>query len=260
MWRSPSFASHMVGRLRTLLQNRGRLPLSRENPVKNPGCSEFEVDNWAISRFVIAKLAPNVGVHPFPLNELMLIVAAVCRTRPGQIFDWGTNIGKSARIFYECTTHYRIDAEIHSTDLSDDVGHAEHPHHQRGKLVRGLPRVHLYLGDGVQTSLEIWRASGRKPRPLFLVDGDHRYESVSRELALIVHNVPDPAILLHDSFYQSKESGYNIGPYQAIEDLLALMPGRFRRLHSGLGLPGMTLLYPSSGVTVPGPGKSGSDR
>jgi cephalosporin hydroxylase len=232
-----------MGRLRRLLQNRLIPPLSRENPVKNAGCSEFEVDNWAISRFVTEKLTPCVGVHPFPLNELMLMVAAVCWLRPAQVFDWGTNIGKSARIFYDCTSHYGIDAEIHSTDLPDDISHVEHPGHKRGELVRGLPRVHLHQGDGVATSLEIWRTAGRKPRPLFLIDGDHRYESVSHELRLIVTEVPDPGILLHDSFYQSTESGYNIGPHQAIEDVLALSPGRFRRLESGLGLPGMTFLY-----------------
>jgi hypothetical protein len=235
----------MIGRLRTFLQKRRFLPLSRENPAKNPTCSEFEVDNWAISQYVLEKLVPRVGIHPFPLNELMLMVAAVCRLRPAQIFDWGTNIGKSARVFYECTTHYGIDAEIHSTDLPDEVGHVEHPRHKRGELVRGLPRVYLHLGDGVATSLEIWNTAGRKPRPLFLVDGDHRYESVFRELGLIVSEVPDPGILLHDSFYQSKGSGYNVGPHQAIEDTLSAVPGRFRRLHSGLGLPGMTLLYPA---------------
>jgi hypothetical protein len=228
----------MIERLQMLLQ-----PLSRENPVKNAGCSEFEVDNWAVSRFVLRKLIPQVGFHPFPLNELMLMVAAVCWIRPQQIFDWGTNIGKSARIFYECTSHYRIDAEVHSTDLPDTVDHVEHPRHKRGRLVRRLPRVHLHLGDGVGTSLDIWRASGRKPGPLFLIDGDHSYESVSRELCAIAGEVTDPGILLHDSFYQSSESGYNVGPHRAIEDLMALMPRRFRRLNSGLGLPGMTLLY-----------------
>src|SRR5260370_32874636 len=118
-------------RLNFLLQRRGILPLSRENPVKNAGCSELEIDNWEVSTFVIRKLIPNVGIHPFPLNELMLMVAAVCWLRPAQIFDWGTNIGKSARIFYECTSHYRIDAEIHSTDLPDNVGHVKHPVHKR---------------------------------------------------------------------------------------------------------------------------------
>ena len=136
-----------------------------------------------------------------------------------------------------------------STDLPDDVEHGEHPHGDRGRLVRGLPRVHLHQGDGLDTSLQVWRTGGRKPRPLFFVDGDHAYESVLRELTGITTEVPDAAVLLHDAFYQSPESGYNIGPYQAIEEVLARWPGRYRKVHSGIGLPGMTLVYPT---TAPG--------
>jgi hypothetical protein len=101
--------------LGSLLRRARALPLSRENPAKNVTCSEFEVDNWAISQFVVRRLVPVVGCHPFPLQELMLMVAAVCRFEPAEIFEWGTHIGKSARIFYECASHYRIEADIHST-------------------------------------------------------------------------------------------------------------------------------------------------
>lgn len=235
----------MLKRVCSASQDRGLAPLDRNNPTRNPACTEFEVDNWAISRFVLDKLIPIVGPHPFPLNELMLMVAAVCRLRPSMIFDWGTHVGKSARIFYECTTHYRIDAEIHSTDLPDDIDHVEHPHSERGRLVRGLSRVVLHQGDGAETSLAVWRAAGCKPRPLFLVDGDHSYDSVHRELTMIVREVPDPGVLVHDSFYQSSASGYNVGPHDAMAAALAAVPGRFRSLQSGMGLPGMTLLYPA---------------
>jgi cephalosporin hydroxylase len=232
-------------RLGSILVQLSARALSRENPATNRAASEFEVDSWAISQFVMRELVPVVGIHPFPLHELMLMTGTVCRLEPAEIFEWGTHIGKSARILYEITSHYRIAAEIHSTDLPDDVEHGEHPHADRGRLVRGLPRVHLHQGDGLDTSLKIWRADGRKPRPLFFVDGDHAYESVLRELAGIASEVPDAAILLHDAFYQSPDSGYNVGPYQAIEEVLAIWPGRFRKVHSGLGLPGMTLLYPA---------------
>ncbi len=234
-----------MGRLRSLLQRPNAGQLRRQNPAKNAACSEFEVDNWAVSQFVLQRLVPVVGVHPFPLHELMLMVAAVCRTQPSQIFEWGTHIGKSARIFYECAVHYGIDADIHSSDLPDDVDHVEHPHAERGKLVRGLPRVHLHQGDGLDTSLEIWRSAGCRPRPLFLVDGDHEHASVLRELTGIAREIRDASILLHDSFNQSEASGYNVGPYRAIQDMLATDPGRYRKVESGLGLPGMTLLYPA---------------
>jgi len=234
-----------MARLRFLLRGLGAPPLSRESPAKSRSSTEFEVDNWAISEFVIRRLVPAVGTHPFPLHELMLMAAAVCRLEPRQIFDWGTHIGKSARIFFECTTHYRIETDIHSTDLPDNVIHAEHPHRERGRLVRGLPGIYLHQGDGLETSLALWREAGRRPGPLFFLDGDHRYESVLRELTGIALSVPDAAILVHDAFFQSTESGYNLGPYRAIGDVLERFPGRYRRQDSGLGLPGLTLLYPA---------------
>lgn len=232
-------------RIKASLRELRAAPPSRENPARNRSSTEFEVDNWSISEFVSRTLVPVVGMHPFPLHELMLMVAAVCHTEPPQIFEWGTHIGKSARIFYECSTHYRLGAVIHSTDLPDDVSHAEHPHDERGRLVRGLASVHLHQGDGLETSLQVWRDAGRKPRPLFLLDGDHSYESVTRELWGVAQEIPDASILLHDAFYQSTDSGYNVGPHRAIGDVLERLQERYRRVDSGLGLPGMTLLYPA---------------
>jgi hypothetical protein len=90
---------------------------SRTSPGKNLACSEFEVDAWRLSEFVLERLVPVVGTHPFPLTELMLLSGTVCRFRPSHIFEWGTHIGKSARAFYEITSHYGIPSEIHSVDL-----------------------------------------------------------------------------------------------------------------------------------------------
>jgi cephalosporin hydroxylase len=216
------------------------------NPAKNLASTEFEVDAWQLSSFVVERLVPVVGVHPFPLNELMLLSGAVCRFKPSHIFEWGTHIGKSARAFYEVTSFYGIPSEIHSVDLPDEIEHAEHPSSERGRMVRGLDRVHLHQGDGVDRSLEIWRRAGSPDAVLFLADGDHSENSVYRELSAIADAVPRAVVLLHDAFYQSSESGYNIGPYLAIERVLRERAGRFKRLDSGLGLPGMTLLYPSS--------------
>ncbi len=231
----------MLNRIRSLITGGGRV--SSSNPTVNPQCAEFEVNNWEISNFIRKKLIPVVGVQPFPLHELMLMSAAVCRLRPTQIFEWGTHVGKSARVFYECAKHYEIPVQIHSIDLPDDVDHVEHPHQARGELVRGLLNVQLHQGNGVETAVAIWRSDGCQSSPLFLVDGDHSYESVLRELSLITSSIPDANVLLHDTFYQSIESGYNIGPHQAIEEVLRNHPERYRRIDSGLGLPGMTLLY-----------------
>src|SRR4051812_11884192 len=105
----------VFGRLTTRL--RGRTTVAPPDIVRNAGCSEFEVDTWQISQFVLEKLVPIVGAHPFPLSELMLLSAAVCRMRPVLIFEWGTHIGKSARAFHEIAAHFGIPCVIHSVDL-----------------------------------------------------------------------------------------------------------------------------------------------
>jgi hypothetical protein len=212
------------------------------NPVRNPTASEFEVDLWVLSRFLLEKIVPVVGTHPYPLNELLLITAAACRLKPSVVFDWGTHIGVSARIFYECDQAFKLGYEIHSVDLPPDESHVEHPGQEHGRLVRGLPNVQLHRGNGVKVALEQWEKLGRPKRPLFFVDGDHAYESVRDELGAIFSTVPDASALAHDAFFQSAESNYNVGPSRAIDEIIAKYPSRFRPIKSGLGLPGMTLL------------------
>jgi cephalosporin hydroxylase len=233
-----SLLARMMGRT-------ARAAPSRINPTKNPACSEFEVDAWQLSEFVLERLVPVVGIHPFPLMELMLLSGTVCRFRPSHIFEWGTHIGKSARAFYEITSYYGIPSEIHSIDLPDEVVHVEHRSSERGRMVRGLDRVHLHQGDGVDTSLAIWEKAAKPAFVLFFVDGDHAAHSVYRELSAIVGAVAKPVVLLHDTFYQSPDSSYNVGPYQAIKKVLGEQAARFKRVDSGIGLPGMTLLYPA---------------
>lgn len=213
------------------------------DPAINTACSEFEVNNWAISDFIVHKLIPVVGTHPYPICELNLMVAAICRLKPKQVFEWGTNIGKSARIFYETSRQFGLALEIHSIDLPDDVEHNEHPLSKRGVMVRGLPEVTLHYGDGLNKTLEIYGKNQEKTAPLIFIDGDHGYESVKRELKGVIENIPNANILLHDTFFQSERSGYNVGPHQAIMEILVEMPARFKVMSTTTGLPGMTLLY-----------------
>lgn len=213
------------------------------NVTVNPNSDEFEINNWEASDFVLNKLVPVVGMHPFPFQELILMTGAVCRFKPTHIFEWGTHIGKSARVFYEITTTFNIKSKIYSIDLPDDAEHNEHPHEQRGMLVKGKPNVTLVQGDGLDDSIRILKnAKGSKIKPLFFIDGDHSYESVKREFGGLIKAYPDSVFLLHDTFYQSKNSGYNIGPYQAIVDVLANKKG-YKVLSTNTGLPGMTLVY-----------------
>lgn len=214
----------------------------RREPAKNLQCTEFEVDNWLISEFIVDTLAPIVGTHPYPIAELNLMVAAVCQLKPEQVFEWGTNIGKSARIFHETGKRFGIPMEIHSIDLPDDRKHQEHPGYRRGYMVRGCRDVTLHQGDGLSKAIELYQRQPAK-RTLVFIDGDHSYESVARELKGVMDAMPQAHILLHDTFYQSEASGYNIGPYRAINEVLAAAKDAYRVMATATGLPGMTLLY-----------------
>lgn len=214
------------------------------DPVRNADGAFFEIDAWSVSAFVAERLLPLVGCHPFPLNEQMLMTAAVCRARPTHIMEWGTNIGVSARIFHEICRTFSLAAEIHSIDLPDHAGHAEHPGRERGRLVRGIPGVTLHQGDGCSVALEILARAAAPVRPFFFLDGDHACASVSRELRAISIAWPAASILVHDTFCQSRESGYNTGPWLAIRELLQESGARYERQDQHLGLPGMTLLWP----------------
>lgn len=217
--------------------------LKKEDIAVNTNCAEFEVNNWTISCFVIKKLIPVVKFRPFPLSELCLLSSTLCFFKPTHIFEWGTHIGKSARIFYETAKYFNIPVEIHSIDLPDNISHVEHPGCQRGKLVKGLRNVILHQGDGLNKSLEIIKNIASGCRPLFYIDGDHSYESVKRELTGIMVSVPNAIILLHDTFYQSAESNYNIGPFKAVNEALNFPNNQYKKIQLNTGLPGMTLLY-----------------
>jgi hypothetical protein len=80
----------------------------------------------------------------------------------------------------------------------------------------GLAGVHRHRGDGVTIALERWNLLGRAARPLFFVDGDHACASVLRELSAIFDAIGDASTLVHDTFFQPAESGYNVGPARAI--------------------------------------------
>ncbi|MFH1985891.1 MAG: hypothetical protein ABIL58_28995 [Pseudomonadota bacterium] len=212
-------------------------------PLVNAHCPEFEVNKWALSEFVVRRLLPVVGIHPFPLDELLLMSAAVCRLRPRHIFEWGTNVGKSARIFYETLKWFGLCATVHSIDLPEHVSHAEHPGQQRGRLVLGLESVRLYQGDGLDTALSLGRELAHQPPFLFFLDGDHSESSVTRELRGVAGAFPEAAMLVHDTFYQAPESDYCTDPHAAVGKFLAQGSRPYATVTAATGLPGMTLLF-----------------
>jgi hypothetical protein len=69
------------------------------------------------------------------------------------------------------------------------------------------------------------------------------FRTVRHEFGTILTKVPKADILLRDTFYQSPESHYNIGPYRAIIDVLAEISNNYSAISTQTGLPGLTLLY-----------------
>ena len=214
-----------------------------QNPYKNNTCDKYEVDNWLISDFIVKRLIPVVGVRPFPIEEILFLINTVLKHKPTHIFEWGTNVGKSARIFHEISKNFGLRFVIHSIDLPDNIAHSEHPKNKRGVLVKNMSGVNLHIGDGLTTALDLYDKITTKIRPLFFLDGDHSYESVKRELESITKNVKNPIIIIHDTFFQSSESGYNIGPYRAVQYILKKYPSKYKFNATTSGLPGITLLH-----------------
>src|ERR1035437_1001030 len=179
-----------------------------QDPSRNIGSTEFEVNNNIICDFIFNTLLPKFNARPFPFDELMLMTATVCRFKPKLIIEWGTNVGNSARIFYEIVKAFEINSEIHSIDSPDDIHHSEHPGDSRGKMVKHINEIKLYQGDGLTCAFDITKQNIKEPI-LFFLDGDHNYDSVKKELEMIMDNLPNAIILAHDTFYQSENSKYN---------------------------------------------------
>ena len=215
--------------------------INKNNFYINNDLELFEINNSEVSKLIQKKIVPLVGCSTYPLNEIMLMVGSVVRFNPTHIFEWGTHVGKSARIFYETIKFLNLQTEIISIDLPDNEYHQEHPGLRRGKFVKNKKNVKLYQGDGLKKSLEIY-LNLKNCRPLFFLDGDHQYDTVSRELSEIIKNVKNPKILIHDTFFQ-KNSSYNTGPYMAILNLEKKYKKKFKIIHTMTGLPGMTLVY-----------------
>jgi predicted O-methyltransferase YrrM len=225
--------------LRRRFSRRTGSPWNRLNRIQP------EANKWALSEFILRSLAPVVGVQTYPLDELLMMCSTVGYFRPGIVVEWGTNIGLSARIFYEAAKYLHLETQIHSIDLPVGVEHIENAHRRqmRGAYVRGLD-VTLHEGDGLDVCLTIL-SQNRGLFPLIFVDGDHAEASVRRELDGLYAGVPQAAVLAHDTFVQGPEAGYNHGPWLAV-DAFAEEHG-LKVTSTVLGLPGMSLLYWSRG-------------
>jgi len=200
-----------------------------------------EANKWILSEYILGKLIGIVGVHPYPLDELLLMCSTLAYFKPDMVIEWGTHYGKSARIFYEATTYLNLKTVIHTIDLPPTAEHCENIHNdsQRGLFIRNLPVIR-HLGDGLTVARKIIAEVNPK-LVLFFVDGDHSFASIRDELNGIKCMAPRAVVLVHDTFLQGSESGYNCGPYSAIKEFTAQHQLEYQA--TILGLPGMCLTY-----------------
>jgi hypothetical protein len=200
-----------------------------------------QADKWDLSVFVVRTLVPIVGVRPYPVDELLLMCSTVAYFRPGIIIEWGTHLGKSARVFCEITRYLSLSIPIHSIDLPPHSGHVENIHDlaERGRYVKNLP-VQLHLGYGMSIARGLL-GEVKGIVPLIFLDGDHSYETVKDELFGLRTETPRAVILVHDSFYQGPEAHYNCGPYQALMEFSTTH--KLSVYSTALGLPGLSLVY-----------------
>jgi cephalosporin hydroxylase len=232
-----------IAELRRRLRHSARtvFPRKRWSKTEDLLVSDHPISRFSLlgSKFVAESLLSRASYWPYPPGELHLMTVALLWWQPDVIFEWGTNLGNSARIFHWITEAFAINTQIHSIDLPPDVSHVENVKELRGLLVRKLPGVHLHLGDGVNKALELFAAL--KPRkPLFYVDGDHHAETVTRELEAISSAAPMAPILLDDTH----DWGISDCPRGAMLQFLERHHGDYEVFENVATLPGMSLLVP----------------
>jgi len=181
-----------------------------------------------------------LGLPAYGDEEVLLVAETVQRYRPTHVFEWGTNVGASARLFYEAAVVLGLTCEVHTVELPDDQAHLDRDHAgaRTAALLEATPEVRQHRGDGVGVALRLCGELAPE-RPLFFLDGCHRYECVSRELYAIAVAAPRSCVLVHDIFHPEERTG------EAVRDF-AENPDCGYELLQFHSQAGMARLWPTS--------------
>jgi len=202
--------------------------------------SVFEANCWILSEILLDRVIPKIGIRPYPLNEQMLMAAAVAFVQPKIIIEWGTHVGKSARLFWEVEEALGLNCQIYTID-SMNPDHPEFPGAARGRYLSNT-EVKQIVGDGAEIANKLLEDSLESNPVLVYVDGEHSREAVKRDLTIWDKLSSGSGILPHDVFYQIPSS-YNIGPWEAFQELLQEQKSNISQVQwQLLGLPGMVFV------------------
>lgn len=139
-----------------------------------------------------------LGMSDYSGEDIAFMARVVDETSPTHIFEWGTNAGASARIFYELTQTRRPRVELHSIDWREPGSTCfEYPDLCQGYWVRWRP-VFLHTGDGLKTTLALFEMEGPERALVYLDDG-HLFQENLDALTALHREHPDAAILVDDA-------------------------------------------------------------
>lgn len=154
-------------------------------------------------------LLPRVralGLPAYGDHEVLFFERVLERHRPTHVFEWGTNVGASARLFYEASLELGYECDVHTTEIPDELSmlDRDHPGHRYGTWIEGLP-IHAHRGYGLIASLAL-HESLRPERSLFYLDGNHSYGVVRAELEGVWGCDPSAVIMVHDTIRYTGEA------------------------------------------------------
>lgn len=182
----------------------------------------------------VARRIQEIELPGYGEDEVLFMAETMERLRPTHVFEWGTNRGSSARIFYEAAQILDLGSEIHTAELPAELAHRDrdHPGEQIGLYIQDVP-VLRHLGDGLEISLGLY--GGLRPeRALFYLDGCHDYGEVLTELRSLCSSAPRAVLLLHDTRHLPSVA----------TALARFRPERFYEIENLASQAGMTALWP----------------
>jgi hypothetical protein len=153
----------------------------------------------------------------------------VALVKPDRIFDWGTNVGASARIFHEATDAHCI---VETIDLPKVLEPLDRDHAGTHTGLHLVPEIRQHRGDGVTEAIRLC-AIWNPERPLFFLDGNHLHENVFREIWSIHKFCPRGVLLVHDTNqqpgdavrkWQHRYGGYRVDVLNSQAGMARLIP------------------------------------